>query len=99
MKLELDLNPKKIGFLVLCCFIVGAAGYYFGQNQQKTQIIGQCDYPTNLELSQKDLNYIRDVSFYLNGCEKLGLISDLMIQQDQNGKIYGIPICTTGDIK
>ena len=55
---------------------------------------------TNLQgyLTEKDMNFIKEASFVNNGCEKLGLITTVYVQQDYNtGKYFGLPVCVSRD--
>lgn len=57
------------------------------------------EMPELQNLSEKDLNTIAGINYYGGFCERLGLESNVYVQQDQNGKVYGLPICVPSDVK
>jgi len=86
MKVELNITYGQVilALGVLCI------GVLLGYGLPRTSEVNQCsDYNG---FTQSDLNILGQASYITGHCERLGLISNVMIQ-DYNGIKYGVPVC------
>jgi hypothetical protein len=89
--MKVELNANFMGFFVvslvaIACIGVGYAGAY---EQAKTITTTQPQFA----LSETDLNKIAALSYIGGHCERLGLASSVIVQTDQNGNAWGVPVC------
>jgi len=82
-KIKLEIDPIIIVAIIVLLVIGFLSGYFY----PKTQVV------TDFNLSGQDLNTLGKLSYLAGHCERMGLVSSVYVQQDQNGNRYGLPIC------
>ena len=89
MEIKLKITSRQAIIVVLLVAIAFAGGFLL--NQKETVMPMQCETYTGF--TDKDLNILGNLAYSQGFCERLGLVSNVIIQ-DFNGVPYGVPICT-----
>ncbi len=92
MKFEIEVNwitwfAAGLSFLLALGF---ASLAFMGQPTITTQEV-VC--PSELSLSEADFNKLAELEYWGGSCERAGLVSSVIIQEDVSGQQYGVPIC------
>jgi hypothetical protein len=81
MELKLNITTGQTITVIAFVCIAFASGFFLAPQQNNTSNNGF------------DLNTIAELNYFSGHCERLGLESNVLIQ-DLNGIPYGLPICT-----
>jgi len=90
MELKLNITVGQTITVILLMCIAFAGGFLLNQptEQQVQEYAGFTD---------KDMNTLGQLAYTTGHCERLGLQSNIIID-DINGTPYGIPVCTKRNI-
>jgi len=92
MKVEMDINGKRIAKYTLMAVVLLAIGYGLGMSTGTGLYTmgGGVDYLSTSDLNRSDIQASILMSRF---CEGLGLQSSVYWQQDAQGNVFGQPIC------
>ena len=91
MKVELNLEGKRIAGILVIAVIGIAIGYALATIAPQSSIgPAGLGYLTTADLNREDIGASIVLSRF---CEGMGLKSSVYWQQDQQGNVYGLPIC------
>ena len=82
-KIKLEIDP----IIIVAIIVLLVIGFLLGYLYPRTQAVSE------FNLSEKDMNTLGGLSYLSGHCERMGLVSSVYVQQDQNGNKYGLPIC------
>ena len=89
MKIEFDLNWKGVVISFVIVVIAFGIGFLSGlRTVPETGPVTNC-----LTVSDLNRSDIATGIILSRFCEGMGLNSSIFWQQDQNGNVYGLPIC------
>jgi len=95
MKVEIELNSKQIARILAIVAIGLVIGFVLGMSSGPsltgyTSVVGTGGYLTTADLNREDIGTSIVLSRF---CEGMGLKSSVYWQQDEQGNVYGLPIC------
>lgn len=82
-KVKLEFDP----LIIIAIIILLVIGFLLGYLYPREQVVN------DFNLSGTDLNTLGKLSYLAGHCERMGLVSSVYVQEDQNGNRYGLPIC------
>ena len=91
MRVEFDISRKKTISVVVLLLIGAIIGYSFGLTAASPACLpGQANCLTIADLNRQDLGNAITLTRF---CEGMGFASSVRWQQDEQGQVYGEPVC------
>jgi len=93
MEISAEINGFTIMLLLIGVGVAASAGYAYGSQQQSQPTQTQA---VQAGLTEADINAMLAIEYLSGTCERLGLISTVYWQQDDQNRQFGTPICIQG---